>query len=45
MFALNADADWNACEPDRVYADGNVSHDSARIRVRSNIHALARTRT
>ena len=54
IFALNADADWNACEPNHkrlraephaVHADGKGLHGSARLRVRPNPHARARAHT
>jgi hypothetical protein len=47
MFALNADAEWNACEPyhPRSTADGKRSHVSARMRGRPIAHAHARART
>jgi hypothetical protein len=45
MFALNADADWNACapRPPAVDADGRRAHVSARMRGRPIAHARART--
>jgi hypothetical protein len=46
MFALNADAEMNACEPrpPAVDADGRRSHVSARMRGRPIAHARARAR-
>ncbi len=44
MFALNADAELNACapEPTAVHADGTRSRVSARMRARPIAHAQAR---
>jgi hypothetical protein len=48
MFALNADADWNACEPSRTQSTPTESAGTFRrgfVGAQSHTHARARART